>query len=48
MLSSQNTNWMLTGFRGHLQNAAKLLNDVGGGSHSQSPIWTLVQNIQAE
>ena len=48
VLSSQYTQWIFTGVRGHFKNAVKLFNNVRGRSNSQSPIWTLVQNIQAE
>ena len=48
MLSSQNTHWILRKIRGHLKNAGKLFNDVSGGCHSQSPIWTLIKHIQLE
>ena len=48
MPSSQNTHWILGGVRGHLKNAAKLFNNVSGGYHSQSSIWTLIKHIQLE
>ena len=48
VVRSQDSYWMFGRVRGHLNDVVNLFDDVTGGHHGQSAVWTLKEHIQLE